>query len=563
LKLITLQLPFLMKKTYPLFAKTWLPFCLSTAFATVFSLNLNAQNGPVKQWDKTFGGSNYDALKSLQPTADGGYILGGYSNSGLSGDKNQASKGGYDCWVVKVDANGNKTWDKTIGGSGGDELASLLQTSDGGFMLGGSSDSNISGDKSQANKGLADYWVVKLDANGNKQWDKTIGGIDLDALKCIKQTSDGGYILGGWSNSGISGDKSHPNKGNNNYYDYWVVKLDANGNIIWDKTFGGSLDDNLQDLQQTSDGGYILGGYSQSGISVDKSQNSKGGSDYWVVKLDANGTKVWDKTIGGNYWEILASLYQTSDGGYILGGSSDSDINGDKSQPSIAGTFDYWVVKIDASGNIAWDKTMGGNSHEGLSSLQQTSDGGYIMGGISNSDISGDKSQANTGTNSAYDFWVLKLDANGTRTWDKTIGGEYADAFCSLKQTSDGAYILGGYSESGISGDKSQACQGNFDYWMVKLGADVLGLEESETSPDFSIFPNPNQGKFNLQFSNLAAPKAQVTICNLLGKVVLQKEIQTTNNQLSEELILPNSKGIYLVQLKAGEQILTRKIVVE
>ncbi len=421
-----------------------------------------AQTPPVLQWDKTIGGNDDDNIRFLQQTSDGGYILGGFSYSNTSGDKTDDSKGSADYWVVKLDASGNKEWDKTIGGSSDDFLRSLQQTSDGGYILGGYSTSNTSGDKTEDSKGDQDYWVVKLDAGGNKVWDKTIGGNDYDALFSLQQTADGGYILGGYSLSNISDDKTEDSKG---YYDYWVVKLDAGGNKMWDKTIGGSDLDALLSLQQTTDGGYILGGYSNSPGSGDKTEDSKGDQDYWVVKLDAGGSKVWDRTIGGSDFDGLFSLQQTADGGYILGGYSQSNISGDKTEDN-KGNGDYWVVKLYDSGTKMWDKTIGGSNTDVLNSLQHTTDGGYILGGYSYSGISGDKTEDSKG---AQDYWVVKLDAGGSKEWDKTMGGSSADVLYSLQQTGDGGYILGGYSYSGISGDKTEANKGGMDYWVIKL----------------------------------------------------------------------------------------------
>ena len=302
-----------MKKRYTFFSKNWLRFGLVAAL-TVSTLNSDAQNGPAKMWDKTFGGNGVENMASIQQTSDGGFILGGYSTSGISGDKSQASVGTVDFWVIKLDVIGNKIWDKTFGGSANDPLYSIQQTSDGGFILGGISLSGVGGDKSQPNKGNADYWIVKIDANGNKLWDKTYGGSGNDYFRYIRQTSDGGYILCGNSESGISGDKSQNSLGG---FDYWLLKLDGNGNKVWDKTIGGSGSEEFHQLQQTSDGGYILGGGSTSGVSGHKSQTSFGGYDFWIIKLNGSGNKVWDKTLGGNGSDILQSLQQTTDGGYI------------------------------------------------------------------------------------------------------------------------------------------------------------------------------------------------------------------------------------------------------
>ncbi|KAA3439619.1 PKD domain-containing protein [Rufibacter hautae] len=434
---------------------------------------------PTKEWDKTIGGSGTDQLSSLQRTADGGYILGGTSPSPVSGDKTEASKGGSDYWVVKLNASGAKEWDKTFGGSGTDQLNSLQQTADGGYILGGTSSSGVSGNKTEASRGNNDYWVVKLNASGAKEWDKTFGGSGTDQLSSLQQTADGGYILGGTSPSPVSGDKTGANRGNGNSTDYWVVKLNANGAKVWDKTIGGSGGDQLSSLRQTADGGYILGGTSPSGISGDKTEASKGGSDYWVVKLNASGAKEWDKTFGGSGNDQLSSLQRTADGAYILGGWSDSGTGGNKGEASRGGS-DYWVVKLTATGAKEWDKTIGGSGSDQLSSLQQTADGGYILGGTSPSPVSGDKTEASKG---GSDYWVVKLAANGAKVWDRTIGGSGSDQLTALQPTADKGYVLGGYSDSGIGGDKGGASKGGIDYWVVKLQGCTLPVASFTAAP--------------------------------------------------------------------------------
>ncbi|GAB4055641.1 hypothetical protein GCM10028810_68560 [Spirosoma litoris] len=424
---------------------------------------LCSNDGIQKVWDKRLGGTDNDYnLTSQVATSDGGYLLGGTSRSGQSGDKSQSSQGYDDYWIIKIDANGNKLWDKRFGGNDADVLNGIVKTSDGGYLLAGYSYSGQSGDKSQPSQGNNDYWVVKIDANGNKLWDKRFGGTDDDYLFSTIATSDGGYLLGGTSSSGQNGDKSQSSQGN---IDYWVIKIDANGNKVWDKRFGGTDYDYLFSLTAGLDGGYLLGGRSSSGQNGDKSQPSQGSYDYWVVKIDANGNKVWDKRFGGTDYDYLFSTITTSDGGYLLGGTSASNQNGDKSQPS-QGYDDYWVVKVDANGNKLWDKRFGGNGYENLSSLIATPDGGYLLAGSSSSYQNGDKSQPSQGT---YDYWVIKIDANGNKVWDKRFGGNDNDALNSLIGTSDGGYLLGGTSQSGQNGDKSQPSQGSNDYWIVKV----------------------------------------------------------------------------------------------
>jgi hypothetical protein len=457
-----------------------------------YSFETISQVVPPKQWDKRFGGDQGgESINSLQQTTDGGYILGGNSSSGISGDKTETSRGNDDFWVVKINNSGTKEWDKRFGGGGTDVINSLQQTADGGYILGGNSNSGAGGDKTEASRGNYDYWIVKIDENGTKQWDKRYGGSLADNLNALQQTADGGYILGGRSASGISGDKSEASQGSD---DFWVVKIDENGLIKWDKTFGGGSNDQIHSLQQTADGGYILGGYSNSGISGDKTEANQGFFDYWVIKIDENGVKQWDKTFGGSQNDLLFSLQQTIDGGYILGGYSASGISGDKTEASQGGD-DFWVVKIDENGVKVWDKTFGGNDVERLFSLQQTTDGGYILGGESLSGISGDKTETSRGN---FDFWVVKINVAGTKEWDKTFGGNENERLYSLQQTADGAgYILGGRSLSGISGDKTEASRGGFDFWVVRIGFPVwtgnLNTNWNETGNwSTGLVPNAN-----------------------------------------------------------------------
>ncbi|QNF32128.1 hypothetical protein HUW51_05055 [Adhaeribacter swui] len=422
-------------------------------------------------WDKTLGGNRSDKLNSFQLTRDGGYILAGTSNSDQSGDKSQGTKGGKDVhdvplddyWVIKLNKDGSKAWDKTFGGTGSEISTAVQQTTDGGYILGGWSNSGKSGDKSEDPRGIKesdlypyDYWVIKLSEDGSKAWDKTFGGTDSEYLTSIQQTSDGGYILGGSSASGISGDKSQANRSNTRgSTDYWVIKLNADGSKAWDKTIGGSDNDNLASVQQTSDGGYILSGSSSSSKSGEKSENNREDyngfshtNDYWVVKLNANGNKVWDKTFGGDANDRLNSIQQTQDGGYILGGFSQSGKSGDKTDTKRDNSYtysDYWVVKIDKNGTKKWDTTVGGNFGDDLQALLQTPTGEFILAGNSASNISGEKSENNHGDEYTKDYWIVKLSSTGKYIYDKSFGGNGDETLTSLQQTSEGVLVLGGF----------------------------------------------------------------------------------------------------------------------
>ncbi len=415
--------------------------------------------------------------------------MGGTSSSGVSGDKSEETRGDNDYWIIKVDAEGNIEWDKTYGGSDRDEFSALQQTSDGGYILGGASLSESSGEKSEDSRGGFDYWVIKLDAQGNIEWEKTFGGESSDWLRDIIQTSDGGYLLGGTSSSEVSGEKSEPSRGEN---DFWVIKLDADGNKEWDHTYGGDKSDLLAQLQQTNDGGFILGGSSESDISGEKSEPNWGndddfgmGYDYWIVKIDAEGNKEWDKTFGGLLGDYLSDVIQTENGGYLLGGSSGSSIGGDKSEEFRGGEFgDFWVIKTDSNGNKEWDRTYGGTDSDELSSIQQTSDGGYVLGGVSESDASGEKSEDSKGST---DFWIVKTDAEGNIEWDKTIGGSSGEGLSTIIEVNPGDYVIAGTSSSGVSGDKTEPNRGvSIDYWIVKFSGEEPCITPT---PSISVIP--------------------------------------------------------------------------
>jgi len=449
-------------------------FCFSLSFALLFSGVglLFSQNPLQKQWDYRFGGANDEILTTFQQTSDGGFILGGASSSDSSGDKTQHSRGGYDFWIVKTDGSGNKLWDHRFGGSNTDRLTSLQQTSDGGYILGGTSLSDSSGDRSQHTRGNYDYWIVRTDAAGNKLWDKRFGGSGPDNLYSIRQTLDGGFILGGSSLSDSSGDKMQHTRGS---FDYWVVKTDSTGNLQWERRFGGSSVENLYALIQTHDGGYLLGGYSISDSSGDKTQDNRDtGSasinrgDYWLVRLDSSGSKLWDKRFGGTHVDYMYSLSQTIDNGFILGGFSSSDSSGDKSQQS-RGSTDYWMVKIDSAGNKLWDRRFGGTDHEDdFGSIAQTTDNGFFLTGTSYSGISGDKSEDNL---SVEQIWMVRTDSAGNLKWDKTVfnSSPFDDESGFGLQSGDGCYVVANWTYAGVGGYKTQPSRGGNDFWMAKF----------------------------------------------------------------------------------------------
>jgi len=320
---------------------------------------------PVLTWDRTYGGNDFDAANFLIQTTDGGYTVAGLTRS--KGADN------LDFWVIKLDEQGNKVWNRTYGGSDRDIVSSFIQITDGGYAVAGSTTSKGAGGW--------DFWVIKLDKQGNKVWDKTYGGNGNDVASSLIQTTDGGYAVAG-STESVAGYTKSVGAGGD---DFWVIKLDKQGNKVWDKTYGGSNSDWASSLIQTTDGGYAVAGSTRS--------KGAGGDDFWVIKLDKQGNKVWDKTYGGSDRDIVSSFIQTTDDGYAVAGSTES---------KGAGNQDFWVIKLDKQGNKVWDKTYGGNGNDVANSLIQTTDGGYAVAGLTTSKGAG-----------GDDFWVIKLDEQG------------------------------------------------------------------------------------------------------------------------------------------------------
>jgi len=358
------------------------------------------------EWQNTIGGNSQEKIQSrgtvILLTTDGGYLVACDSNSNISGDKTENSNGEFDYWVVKLNATGEIEWQNTIGGSDVEIFGSISNTSDGGYILGGTSDSGISGDKTENSKGGADYWVIKLNSSGNIEWQNTIGGNGSDLLEEVKTTTDGGFILGGWSASGISGDKSEASIG---FTDYWIVKLDSLGNIEWENTIGGDDFEYFSQIFQTNDGGYIVSGDSQSNISGDKSENSNGENDFWIIKLNNLGEIEWENTIGGNDLDSRPIAFPSQEGGYIVAGSSWSNISGDKTENS-KGDEDFWILKLNDEGQIEWQKTIGGSGSDWIFDIIQNNDSSYTIAGNSYSNISGDKTENSQGES---DYWIINF----------------------------------------------------------------------------------------------------------------------------------------------------------
>jgi len=330
------------------------------------------------------------------------------------------------------------------------------------------------------NHGMTDAWIIKTDSNGNLQWQKSYGGSFDDVLVYISVTSDGGYIAAGYTFS-FDGDVS----GNHGENDFWVIKLDSAGNLQWQKCYGGTSYDQALFLRQTFDGGYVVTGYAAS-INGNVT-NNHGYEDSWVVKLDNSGNLQWQKCLGGSAYDLGVACYQTADSGYIVSGLSESD-DGDVSGNH--GGDDAWIIKLDASGSIEWQKCLGGTSEDELK-IFPTSDGGYFGTGQTDSD-DGDVS----GIHGGIDAWIVKLDSAGNLLWQKCLGGsgseESSDYANSGYENADGSYIVSAISSS-TDGDVA-GNHGGEDYWITSvdesgnfLWQKCLGGSNDEET--FSVMP--------------------------------------------------------------------------
>jgi Secretion system C-terminal sorting domain len=505
---------------------------LIVAACSFFPGRLYAQVPPKIQWQKCLGGSGDDLAVSIQQTKDGGYIIAG-SSSSTNGDVT-GNHGNEDFWIVKITSGGSIDWQRSLGGSGSDAAWSIRQTFDNGYIVAGttnSNDSDVSG-----NHGGNDCWVVKLSSGGNIQWQKTLGGSGSDEANSIQQTADSGYILVG-STSSNNGDVF----GNHGKYDYWAVKLSDTGGILWQKTLGGSEVDRATSVQQAIDGGYIVAGTSNSNDKQITGHHFF--YDYWVVKLSSIGNIEWEKSLGGSGDDDATSVCQTSDGGYVVTGRSNS-IDGDFT--GNIGSYDIWIVKLSSTGDIQWKKFYGGFGLDNATGIRQTADGGYIICAQSNSDDG-----YLTTNHGGDDYWIVKLSANGDILWQKSFGGSNTiDEATAICQTADGGYIIAGYSGSNdwdVSGN-----QGGADFWIVKLDA------ESSVSPTtgniaISLTPNPTTGNISIKGAGMANIKAY----NTMGQLI--KEVTCTNHISISDF----PSGMYFIQLfnETGEMMYADKII--
>lgn len=496
-------------------------------------LNFYIHAQPSLQWQKSIGGHANDYLTTMIRASDGGYIVVGTSSSNDSDIT--GNHGSSDVVVIKLNDDGGIEWQKSYGGSNSDSAESIRKTTDGGYIIAGGTSSN-DGDVS-GNHGNGDYWIIKISANGILEWQKCLGGTNGDGASIALQTPDGGYIVGG-SASSIDGDITgmHNDVGASGSQDYWVVKLDSTGNIVWQKCYGSNRSDALRSIALTADGGYILNGeiqQSSGNVTV-----HYGSFDYWVVKINSAGRIEWQKTLGGTSWDTGTGVIQNRDGDYIVCGyssSNDMDISGNH------GGGDAWVVKLGATGNIIWQKPLGGSTgSDYLYSIQQTIDGGYLLAGDTTSN-DGDADEHH-GTSDNFDYWVIKLSSSGDVEWHKSLGGTGQDTAVSLIESSNGNYIVCGYSSSN-DGDVT-GNHGSKDGWIASL-SDNLTTTKNKKDKLLSFYPNPTKDAIHLNIDSSIIGSSYI-IYDQLSRVVQTGTLKT----LSPVIQMGNlSNGVYILNL--------------
>ena len=366
-----------------------------------------------KLWSKVYSESRGGDIRSLTGdirsltlTPDDGALLGG--NTWSSG------AGKTDMYLVRVNGDGNKLWEKTYGGSSWDYLNSLVLTSDGGALLGGKT--------SSSGAGGSDMYLVRVDEDGTKRWEKTYGGPYSDSIYSLALTPDGGALLGGLTYSSGT-----------DISDMYLVRVNGDGNKLWEKTYGGSENDSIYSLAVTPDGGALLGGLTYS--------SGAGGSDMFLVRVDEEGNKLWEKTYGGPNLDAINSLVLTPDGGALLGGHS--------SASELLIDFDMSLVRVDEAGNKLWEKTYGGSNLDVTNDLVLMPDGGALLGGKTNLNDDGKP-----------DMSLVRVDGDGNKLWEKTYGESQNNWISSLVLTHDGGALLGG----AIRRDTGQ-----FDMYLVRI----------------------------------------------------------------------------------------------
>jgi len=509
---------------------------------SVLSQKAISQSKPEIEWEKTYGGYSRDELHALLPTDDNGYLLGGWTMS-TDGDIKSGNKGQSDFWVVKTNEQGLILWEKTFGLIGDEIFSDFKPTSDGGFIIGGSTNM-INLEKINPLSGIQNFLIYKIDKFGNIIWVKIFGGNGNDELSKIQPTDDGGFLLLG-STTSVDGDVQSRSKLTYNWLDVdiWVVKIDKNGQLLWEKSFGKiNSGEGISCVYPLIGEGYLLGGYSQT----NKNGITSSYGDFYILKIDTEGKLIWEKTYGGTSHENISVIFSPSKNGYLLIGgtnSVDGDVQSRKSIQYQYDNFDLWIVKIDKTGNLLWEKSYGEKSIDLIQSGCITSQNDYVLAGYSDVNL-------NPNDVPQFDSWLVKIDSLGNKTLDKTYGGTDTDAFTSIIATNNNKFVIGGYTksnygdiQSGNHGAQNPWTHGRLDFWVMKYNLNFT-LSNEIITKNTNLYPNPTKDK--LQIDN--NEEGIISIFDILGKLLLQQRV-TKYNQVIDVSFIPS--GTYILKFNS------------
>lgn len=511
----------------------------------IFLSNYIFSQAPAIDWSKKFGGGHDDFCAQIIETRDNNFIALGYSES-ASGDvtDHRGTGGSPDIWIFKYDLTGNIIWKRSLGGTASEFGATIQETNDNGFIIFGTTSSNtidVSGLHvfGGAPFGYSDMWIVKTDSIGQIQWQKCIGSDDEDRGRRLAQTADSGFIIIGEPEF-LGGDITTFYGGS----DVWIAKLNSVGTILWTRSFGGFWFDTPYGITILEDQSMLItGGLGSSGGNVSCSNSSKG---VWIIKVDSSGNELWQKCYGGSRDEFGFDIIKSNDGGFFVAASTasnDGDVTG------LIGIYNYWILKCDSAGNILWEKCFGGTGYDQISSITQTKDGGVIACGFSESVI--------PGSHGLGDAYIVKLDSLGNLEWQKCFGGSGDDQARSVIQLADSSYMIAGNSNS-TDGDITNY-KGAQDYWIFKLNATFVDISEI-----YKVYSDLNGSisseSLSIKFYSNITSDAVISVIDILGRVVLTERITTRQGMNDLQIPVNLAKGVFILQLKGANGLISRKI---
>ncbi len=425
--------------------------------------SLSAQIPP-RHWAMHYGGGNVDVPFAIKLTTDGGTIVVGYTDSRNGDVSAQPTRDYWDLWVLKLDKCGIIQWERSFGGTGYESARDVVQTSDGGYMVLGETNSTDGGVVAGFG-GTKDIWLLKLTADGNLQWQKRFGGSGLDIGNHITLTADGSFLIAASSSSNDGDIRGNHSTGT--YTDGVLLKINASGVLQWSRCYGGSKNEELFDIE-IIDGTIYAAGFTNS-VDGDIPPSQKN-YDMWLLAIDGNGNKIFSKIYGGSQNDVAYTMTKGADASLTLAGyttSTDGDVSGAR------GSQDYWVINVDLRGKLNWQKVLGGTDAEYAKTIITDSDSSYIVGGVTysnNGDI--------TGSLGDGDFWTVKLSPSGTIIWKQNWGGSGNDHMrFMVRDTERDEYYLAGDSESG-DGDFNTT-RGDADFAVIKLKIPQITTQDS------------------------------------------------------------------------------------